>query len=336
MAGPFGPDLDFSSLARLPQIYQQGQERAKKARFEEARKEALTLANLGQGGNLMGAVNNLASIGDLEGAKELAGIQKAIAPETSAEMQAYGMAKRQGYQGGILEFMKEKAAAGATRVSNNTTVQSGEKEYDKALNKEQADVFLGYQKGGRNAANAQNTLDLMENLTNDPRFYSGTGGELVTRAKQAGASVGIVDKDAAGPNELFKSLGNKLVIDAAGGSLGSQISNADVSFIRNTVPNIANTPEGNRQIIGVQRKLYQRQQEVAKMARDYAQKNGGRLDYKFDEMLADYSFKNPLFPAGAKGAKAAPAPQQQPRQASDGNFYVPDPNRPGKYLRVVP
>jgi hypothetical protein len=337
MAGPFGPDLDFSSLAQLPRVWQQGQERAKQARFEEARKEALTLANLGQGGEGFGnGINALASIGDLEGAGKLAAIQKSIAPETSAEMQAYGMARRQGYQGTMLDFMKEKAAAGATRVSNNTTVQSGEKEYDKALNKEQADVFLGYQKGGRNAANAQNTLDLMEGLTKDPRFYSGTGGELVTRAKQAGASVGLVDKDAAGPNEMFKSLGNKLVIDAAGGSLGSQISNADVGFIRDTVPNIANTPEGNRQIIGVQRKLYQRQQEVAKMARDYASKNGGRLDYKFDEMLAEHAQKNPLFPQGAKTgpAKTGPA-QQQPRQAPDGNYYVPDPNRPGKYLRVV-
>lgn len=28
--------------------------------------------------------------------------------------------------------------------------------------------------------------------------------------------------------------------------------------------------------------------------------------------------------------------QAAPKQAADGNFYVPDPNRPGKYLQVVP
>jgi hypothetical protein len=60
-----------------------------------------------------------------------------------------------------------------------------------------------------------------------------------------------------------------------------------------------------------------------------------------------------LTPAGQPGqAQAAPAPPQQPaqtdapvapfdpasigaRKAADGNHYVPDPNRPGKYLRVV-
>lgn len=302
-------DIDIgTSLANLPQIYQQGQQQA-------ARKEALSLANLGGGGEGFGnAINSLASIGDLEGASKLAAIQKTLSPESSADMQAYGMARRQGYQGSMLEFLKEKAAAGATRVSNNTSVNNtGEKEYDKALNKEQADVFLGYQKTGRNAANATNTLDLMEDLTKNPNFYSGTGGELVTRAKQAGASIGLTDPNAATPNEIFKSFGNKLLIDAAGGSLGAQISNADAGILRSTVPNIENTPEGNRQLIGMQRKIYGRQQEVAKMAREYAHKNGGRLDYKFDEMLADYAKKNPLFPQSA-----ANSGDWQPVQGMDG------------------
>lgn len=38
--------------------------------------------------------------------------------------------------------------------------------------------------------------------------------------------------------------------------------------------------------------------------------------------------------AGGSGAPAAPPPVPNARQAPDGNWYVPDPNRPGKYLRV--
>ena len=34
-------------------------------------------------------------------------------------------------------------------------------------------------------------------------------------------------------------------------------------------------------------------------------------------------------------AQNTPAQNQQPRQAADGKFYVPDPARPGKYLQVV-
>jgi hypothetical protein len=39
-------------------------------------------------------------------------------------------------------------------------------------------------------------------------------------------------------------------------------------------------------------------------------------------------------PGGGQPAAAA-APQAAPKQAPDGNFYVPDPDRPGKYLQVV-
>lgn len=295
--------LDFSSLANLGQVYQ-------KASQDAARKEALSLANLGQGNEgYSKAIGNLAALGDLDGAAKVAAIQKTVAPESSPDLQAFKVAQSQGFKGGILDFLKEKAAAGAARTNVTTNVQSGEREYDKALNKDLADVFLGYQKSGRNAAGALNTLNYLDNLTKSPDFYSGTGGELVTKGKQALASMGVTAPDSAKPNEVFGALSNKLTLDAAGGSLGAQISNSDVKFLQAINPNLAATPEGNREIIGYHRKIYQRQQETAKMARDYAAKHGGRIDAGFDQVLADYAEKNPLFPA-----KQQPATQRQQAQ----------------------
>lgn len=295
--------LDFSSLANLGQVYQ-------KASQDAARKEALSLANLGQGNEgYSKAIGNLAALGDLDGAAKVAAIQKTIAPESSPDLQAFKVAQSQGFKGGILDFLKEKAAAGAARTIATANVQSGEREYDKALNKDLADVFLGYQKSGRNAAGALNTLNYLDNLTKSPDFYSGTGGELVTKGKQALASMGVTAPDSAKPNEVFGALSNKLTLDAAGGSLGAQISNSDVKFLQAINPNLAATPEGNREIIGYHRKIYQRQQETAKMARDYAAKHGGRIDAGFDQVLADYAEKNPLFPA-----KQTPATQRQQAQ----------------------
>lgn len=299
------PQVDFSTLGNLRSTY------------EDARKDAVrqrTLASLGQDGatsDYAGAAKALAAGGDLQGAMSLATIGKAFAPENTPDIQNYNFAVKNGYKGSILDYAKEKAAAGSTRITNApvTNIAAGEKEYDKALNKDLAEVFLGYQKNGRNASGALNTLGYLENLTRSPDFYSGTGGDVVTKGKQALASMGITAPDSAKPNEVFGALSNKLTLDAAGGSLGAQISNSDVKFLQAINPNLAATPEGNREIIGYHRKIYQRQQETAKMARDYAAKHGGRIDAGFDQVLADYAEKNPLFPA-----KQTPATQRQQAQ----------------------
>lgn len=290
------PDLNWQSLDQLGKTLGDN-------RLNNQRREAMSLAALGTDGSAdyKPTINRLVGLGDLEGAGQVAGIQKVLAPESSADLQAYGLYKKQAAEKGeqplpFLDFKTKLAEASASKTTVNTNVNTGEKEYDKALNKDLADVFLGYQKSGRNAAGALNTLGYLENLTKSPDFYSGTGGELVTKGKQALASMGVTAPDSAKPNEVFGALSNKLTLDAAGGSLGAQISNSDVKFLQAINPNLSATPEGNREIIGYHRKVYQRQQETARMARDYAAKHGGRIDAGFDQVLSDYAEKNPLFP----------------------------------------
>lgn len=341
-AGQLTPNIDWSPLAQLGTQYQQ-------AKTDSARKDALSLANLGQGGtqNWSGAVNSLMSIGDIDGATKLATIQKSLQPENSADLQAYKVAQGQGYTGGILDFLKSKAEAGAakTSINNTTNVPAGEKSFDQAVGKDYGETFTGIQKAGRDSVGAINNLNLMDKLIDNPNFYSGTGGNLVTQAKKTAAALGIADADSAAPNEVFQKLSQKTVLDAAGGSLGTGFSNADRDFLNGTVANINNTPAGNKAIIGMARTVEQRKQQVSQFARDYAKAHGGRIDSGFDGALQDWANKNPAFPQaqpqGDQQQQAQPqAPQQpqqqaQPRQAPDGKFYVPDPNRPGKYLQVV-
>ncbi len=323
------PSIDFSPLGDLGKIY-------KESKMDYARKDALS--NLGQNGEGYGkAIGSLAALGDLDGASKMAAIQKTLAPENTGALQEYKFAVSQGYKGGLLDFQKEKAAAGATRVSNNTNVNTGEKEYDKALNKDLADTFLGYQKGGRTGGDELNTISVMERAASDPNFYSGAGAGAVTAYKKGAVALGIEGADAAAPNELFGKMSNKLVVDGLG-SLGAGVSNADRSFIQETVPNLQNSPEGNKKIFEVMKAVARRKQEVARLATDYARNNGGRIDYKFNDVLQDYAAKNPLFPqSGGATSQSAPAASGQvpPRRAPDGKLYVPDPNRPGKYLQVV-
>ncbi|MEG9528481.1 MAG: hypothetical protein MIL41_22385 [Hyphomicrobiales bacterium] len=222
-----------------------------------------------------------------------------------------------------------------------TTINMGaEKAQDATVGKAYGDYQVDLATKGRNAANTLNSLALMEQAMKTPGFYSGVGGEGVKRANQFLAALGVKDPRAASATEVFDALSNKVVLDGLGGSLGPGISNTDRDYIARTAPTLAQSQQGNSDLIGIARNLAQRQQAVAKLARDYAASNGGRLDAGFDAKLEEYAGQNPLFPQAAAGANASPpreAPQGAPagaRQASDGKWYVSDPNRPGKYLQV--
>jgi hypothetical protein len=305
------PELDLSALGTLPQIYR------KNLQDEQTR---LALANLGQGasGNDLNAVAlNLARMGNVAGAGQIAALSKNLAaPESTDEIKEYNLAKQQGFQGSFFDFKTKLKQAGATKINN--AVSLGENEYSKAIGKSDAERFINYQKGGQGAQTALQSLDVLENAMKDPNFYSGPGAErFALPLRQAQAAFGG-DPKAAAAMETFRATASKAALDAMGGSLGAGFSNADRDFVLNQVPNLANTPEGNRQLIGVARKVRQREIEIARMARDYAARNKGRLDAGFDAELAAYAEKNPLFKDEPRQSIPASPAQQNGNRTGTG------------------
>jgi hypothetical protein len=173
-------------------------------------------------------------------------------------------------------------------ASNQVEVKKQEAE-----NKQYADAYSGLKKSDEIAKQTKATLDQMEELMSNKNFYSGVGAEQFNTVKKLGSAIGLVDPEAATPTDLFKSLSNKLVLDAQNGSLGSGVSNADVAFIKARMPNVDLTPDANRKLIGLQRRVVDRQHEVFKMANEYAQTHGG-LDAGWDSYISDWAEKHPL------------------------------------------
>lgn len=226
----------------------------------------------------------------------------------------YAEARRQGYAGTLLDYQKE------LRAQTNVNVNGGEKTYDSTVGKAYGEQFVEIQKGGRDASKTIGTINMMERLIQTPGFYSGFGGEKSVAANRALVALGVKDPKAASAQEAFQALSNQIVLDASGGSLGAQISNGDRDYINATAPNLANTPEGNKQLLSMRRQLAERQTLVAKMARDYAKSNGGRIDSNFEQQLADFTESNPLFPPLANAAPAVAPPPPPPA--------APPPQRP--------
>ncbi|MBS1725026.1 MAG: hypothetical protein JSS66_18965 [Armatimonadetes bacterium] len=216
------------------------------------------------------------------------------------------------YKGPVLRNVNGDIKAPMKPTTEVNIQQKAEGAYDQEVAKQYAKTYGDIQEAGRNSVSEVNTLKYMQKIVDDPSFYSGTGGPVATQAKRALASLGITDAKDAAPNELFEKLSNKAILDAAGGSLGAGISNADRDFIARTTANTGNTKEGNRQILAVGLAVARRKADLAKLARDYAKANGGRLDMGFDQKLSEWAEKNPLFPQAAQQpAPTQPAPQPQ-------------------------
>jgi hypothetical protein len=299
ITGP--PQVDFyKMLGGMGDTLQANQKRA-------LQREAFASDPNSSGGvDFHKALATFVRAGDLDSAAKAAAMQKALSPESTSDIQNFNYAAKNPE---FLPFLKQQAEAKSTKINNATTVNNvGEKAYDTTVGKDYGEAFVGFQKAGRDATKAIGTLNLMEGLTKDPNFYSGFGGDAALRANQALVTLGVKDPKATSATETFRALGNQTVLDAAGGSLGNQISNGDRDYINATTANLSNSPDGNRQLIDMRRKLAMRQQEVAKLARDYARRNGGRIDAGFDEFLADYAEKNPLFPRSQSAPKALGQP----------------------------
>lgn len=231
----------------------------------------------------------------------------------------------------LIEIEKDLHRSGASK----TDINLGDKKYAETVDKDLGEEFVNIQKQGRAASNTQGTLDLLERAVKTPGFDSGTLPALTTAVKRGLVSLGVADADSALPNEVFDKLSNKLVLDLSGGKLGTGFSNADREFMQMTTANRQNTPEGNLAIINIQRKITEREREVAQMARDYAREHKGKIDYDFYETLDKYAKANPLFdevtaPAGAAAGAAAPprltTPDEYSKLKSGMQFVDPEGN----------
>ena len=230
-----------------------------------------------------------------------------------------------------LDFVQAQKGSGLSITTpDGTVISQGGGKYGQTVGGGFGEAFMQIQNSALAAVQGMGTLDAMEQTLADPGFYSGFGGEQVLSLKQAAAAIGI-DPEGVTSMETFNALSKKAALDAMGGSLGAGFSNADRGFVEQQVASLGTSPEGNRQLIQLQRKLAERKIEIAQLANQYAQAKGG-IDAGFTDFLAQWSEANPLFPQtaqpGAGGTvpgqpnAAAPAgPQSQPPTISSPQEY---------------
>ncbi len=213
-----------------------------------------------------------------------------------------------------------EAAYRAPTANTYINMAPGEKAYDVARGKHQAASMNTILENGRKAAlQIDGTREMMAALK-DPNLYTGAGADAMLDIKKKAQSLGL-DVEGVASGELARSLSNQMAMQmrnpTGGEGLTGSTSDADREFLVSSVNGIPKTPAGNALMAEGFILKKQRQVAIANMAADYEAEHG-RLDNGFDQQVADYSAKHPIFNEGYRARVDAVIKQNKPRSVFAG------------------
>jgi hypothetical protein len=184
------------------------------------------------------------------------------------------------------------------RIPNNIEGANAAKQIGDATGKAYGEI----QADARNAQQTLARLDTLDDLL--ARIETGKLAGVKKTISEVGQALGI-DVEGLNETQAFQALTNQLALQmrnpSTGAGMPGAMSDRDREFLLQTVPNLLNTPGGNKQIIAFARVLAKRSQQIAALARDYRRRNGGKMDDNFIDELEQWSASNPLFNQGESG-----------------------------------
>lgn len=188
-------------------------------------------------------------------------------------------------------------------------------------------------------------LDAMQDAM-DAGAQTGFGQDWLLPVKQAWGSITGELPKGTSEQEVFQSiqnyLGPKMRTPGSGAS-----SDRDVSLFLSSIPGLSKSREGNVALRNMYNKIRGRYSQVAEIQQGLLREHNYipvGVERKAVEALGPIFSDEERAAAkglagrstGAGGATTATKPAQAPsdaKQAPDGNWYSPDPARPGKYLK---
>ena len=245
-----------------------------------------------------------------DGSRVLPNVQRQQKPQyrqvTGQNAQKLGLDPQKSYNVGPDGKISQIGGTGTNVTVNN----SGENEYNKTINRHWADENIAIAKKAQAAQSNIGKLQYLGEALKTPDLYTGAGGEAVLKLKNAAAALGMdVDVDALGAGQAVQAIVNRMAMEMRnpenGGGLPGAASDADREFLKQSIPNLTKTPEGNRKLIEYAMRLEERNIEVDQLRRSYV-KQYGQLDDRFYDYLAQWSEQNPLFPEAASGEYNSP------------------------------
>lgn len=175
---------------------------------------------------------------------------------------------------------------------------------------EQYDTIIKAARSAREQINSLGAVESALSTYNDGSTF-GTGRAAPAEMAIRGylKSVGVGDADTLAAGELITAFQNRMSLimrnpDSGMGMPGA-VSDRDLAFLKDAQAGIDKSPEGNRKLIEIMRKLETRKIELAQFAEQYVKQRGSLEG--FEQAVKQWADQRPLFAGAAGGAPAVGA-----------------------------
>jgi hypothetical protein len=201
----------------------------------------------------------------------------------------------------------------------NTVDNRQQDEFGKAVGREMGEQYAGLLKADMNAPATIGKYQRLGSLLGQVNTgkFKGTTTDIKSAAKAIGIDLGSLGiNDDVAVAQAARALSNQVALELrnpqGGAGMPGALSERDLRFLIESTPGLENDPAAIPTMIEYRTRLAKREQQVAKMARAYRKKNGGKFDEGFFDELQAWSEKNPLFPeAGKEVAMPTLSPKAQ-------------------------
>ncbi len=266
-----------------------------------------------------------------KGAQELARSVLMKAIETNPEITKLEIFQR---RPDLLKTEMDLKRAGATTINTAEGMDAAQAKARIAIDQHAVQDLSKKVAAGRNALPIVNQMISMNEKT-----PAGWAGAIAPHVAKGLAGLGLPVPEGASNAEMFGAMSRQFI--PAIRDPGST-SNYEQSLYMQAVPSASQSHAGRLQIASMMKSQIERQSEQMAVYRKYV--GTPELDQKLSELD-----QKPMFTpqqksflegevkrlsGGSKSSGSAPSAYPNAKQAPDGNFYIPDPGRPGKYMMV--
>lgn len=203
------------------------------------------------------------------------------------EGRPFGLNKRTGQfepiQGGFVR--------GEQKPQTVVNVGGNQSKFDEEIGKLNAKAYTDIQQQQKQVRAEENKVDRLIKL--NEKAFSGPGANAKLAVGALAKNLGI-DISGMPESEQFRAISNELVLDKSQQMSGA-LSEGDMAFLQNTVPNLSNTREGRKQVFDYNKALLNRQKDYAKQAQQFRKDKGYFDQGEFEAQFQQFADQNPLF-----------------------------------------